>query len=276
MFGSESAPVATRTNLFGEIKKENEGLNDIQDWLKANPQIKTAPGRIQFIMNGVKVNSIALPEVTKIGEFTVGESTMASECIEKIVTEFANLKPYLDEPKSSLRRAVELIEKETKPKGFLGLIGWKSSPALTPEELRKEVKGWVDSAVSKMTNCVTYRLNPFIDGLNDAIYYVDGFAKNIDDAINTLDYVNQRSQDGLVKDLALRRKEMFNKSAVLMQLNKGQLQQMNVVCEKNKAFLTELTMTIVPVIENVMRSAVIGDVGNDGLGDIANKMKGLL
>lgn len=278
LFGDDApAPVATRSNLFGEVKKENVVLKDIEVWVSGKSNIQTKAKRIEFILNGVDVATITPMCINEIGQHTIGESTLASKCIENVVTEFSELKPYLDEPKQCLLSAVTLIEGDSKPKGFKAFLSLLSAePKMDPAVLRKEVKGWADKSLTLMQNCVRLRLNPFIEGLGDATYTVNDIAKDIDDAVNTLDYVHERSTDPVTKDLALRRKEMFVKSHVLMQLNQSQLQKMTLVCEQNKAFLTELEMNIIPVIENVMRTAVIDGVNGVGLGDIAAKMKGIL
>lgn len=282
MFGGQAstpAPVAPAptmsraASMFGE-KPKNTSAQDIEDWKLANSHIQTPAGRILFNLHGVEVKNMTSSNINDIGVHTIGESTMASDCIENVVTMYADMKPFMEEPKTLILEATALIDRSSKRKGVLGFLSGFKQPKLTPEELRRDVKRLVDSAETQMENCVKYRLNPFIEGLADANYYVTKLMQEIDEAVNTLEYVHQRSTDATIKDLALRRKEMFVKSSALMLLNKGQLDQMNRVCEKNKAFHTELTMTIIPLLENVMRSAVLG--GEDSMDEIADKMKGLL
>lgn len=277
LFANE--PVVAKANLFGVSKGDNDATKDIKDWL-VGKNIKTTANRIHFILNGQGVSNIQAATISEIGQHHISESAESNRCVDNVVGEFALLKPYLDEPKTLILGAVSLIEgKDTSSglKGFLTHLGLSKKPDRDWPQIRKEIKQYTDLALSLMKNCIQYRVEPFISGLNDAKYYLEKISTDLDNAVNTLDYVVERVTDPMIQDLARRRKEMFAKAFSLMQLNIGQLDSMTSICEKSKAFATELEITIVPIIENVMRSSVIDDVdGNANINSISDKLKAIL
>lgn len=273
----DNIPSKKRTNLFGEEKVEDATLADIQAYVKSlafNFDGKVSANRINFVLNGIKGSNVTAGQINTVGQTVIEEATLASKSVDKVVTEFADLKPHLEKPKSLVLDAVKLIDSASPKKSFFSFLRPEMTIDLT--SLRTQVKHKLEEANEAMNKCLEYRLDPFISGLGDAKYYLGRISQDLDQCCAALEYVQARTSDDIIKDLAQRRKEMFTKSLVLMNMNKGQLDSMQLICEKNKAFATEIEMTILPVIENVIRQAVINDVGGTSLNEISNKLKELI
>lgn len=269
MFGD-----AKKTNLFGEAKTEDVVMKDIEAW-RDSKGVKTPAGKIKFAINGLDVSKMTPADITIIGEHHVNEATEANRCVDQVVSDYAAMKHELEGPKSLILRAVQRIEEASRPQGFFSRLA--GAKTVDWAGLRSDVNTEVSDAHTEMKKVVKWHLEPFIAGLEDAKFYLGKISEDLDNTINALDYIVDRSSDQIVQDLARRRKEMFAKSLQLMQLNKGQLDSMNGVCEQNRHFATELEMTMLPLIQNVMRSSVIDNKsGEDAMKDIQSKLKGIL
>lgn len=259
MFGSDPAPV--------------DPLADIKDWLNT-VSCKTSAKRINYILNAIQPVNLKPSDIGIIGDFNIAEATEANKCVDQVVTDFAALKDALEPPKQLILEALALIEGDSKPKGFLDrLIGSKGvKPDLM--SIRMQVKEKTTKALESFKMKESYQLDPFIEGLEEAKKIMDRILNNLTDTIHSLNYLEYQVQDPVLKDLVIRRKQMFVKSYSLLLLNKTQLDTMEKVCDDNKAFVEELESTVIPIIENVIRSAVIS--GKDGLQDISTALKGIL
>lgn len=265
---------AQKTNLFGEAKSDNASLTKIESW-RIGKDIKTSANRINFILGGIDVSKISSMQISDIGSHQVSEATEANRCVDRVVQEFAELKPHLEQPKTMLLGAIGAIEGGNQSPGFLSFFRRKEPTDW--KVMHSKVKDGCDEALRLTKNCVKYRLNPFIEGLDAAKEVLNSIIEQLDNTINALNFVIDTVQDPLIQDLARRRKEMFAKSLALQQLNKGQIDTMTLSCEKNKAFEQELEMNIIPLIENVLRTAAIDDgQGQKSLNDISTKLKGIL
>jgi hypothetical protein len=266
---------AMKTNLFREERKLVTTIADIETWQTTKPHMTTTANRINFVLSGLDVKKLQATNISDIGGHQVEEATEANNCVDQVVNDFAQLKEALEEPKNLILRAVDIIENASKPLSFLEKFkGVKRDDWI---QVRTSVKNLIDQANDLMKSGTKYHINPFIEGLGDASYYLVKIIEELNNTINALDYVYECCPDPMVKDLALRRKEMFTKSFALMQMNKGQVDQMTLFCEKNKHFATELEMTIKPLIENILRTALISDTdGETALKEIQLKLKGIL
>lgn len=265
------------SGLFGNepVDAKKVALADIEDWRYQHPQVQTSSKRIHYILNGVNPSNITASQISDIGIMHVSEATEANKCVDKVVAEFADMKESLKPAESLILEALSLIEGGKKVGGLRGLLmSFKTAVDPSPEETRNRVKAKIEKAVDMFMVKVPVRVEPFISGLDDALHHLAKITEGVDNTINTLDYLIYKSLDPLIKDLAMRRKEMFAKSFALMMLNRGQLESMQKICEQKKAFIEELKMTVIPVIENVMRTSVI--TGNENLGDIKDVLRKLL
>ena len=281
----DTAPVVSRagmfggtvmkTNLFGEAKKEDTTIRDIEAWRATKPPMETTANRINFVLRGQDVKTLKTTDISDVGGHQVEEATEANKCVDQVVTDFAELKEALNEPKNLLLKAVEMIENASKPLSFMEKL--KGVKRDDWSYVRTSVKSLIDQAKDLMKSGTKYHINPFIEGLCDAAYHIGKISDDLNNSINALDYVYDRADDAMVKDLALRRKEMFTKSFALMQMNKGQVDQMNLFCENNKQFGIELELTIKPLIENILRTSLISDTdGETAMKEIQTKLKGIL
>lgn len=252
-------------------EKTTSSIQDIESWLRGK-DIKTTAKRIDFILNGVSIDKIGVTQISDVGEHHVNEASEANRCVDRVVTDFAELKVMLDEPKTLILEALEIIEGKTKHSGLFGFIaGFKQTK---PSLIRGQVQEKLLEASNLYRQRVKYKLNPFIDGLAEATRVLEKIAVDLDNTINALNYLIDKTQDKSVQDFAYRRKEMFVKSLALMQMNLGQMNSMSEICEKNKLFVSELEMNVMPIIENILRTSLIS--GEDKMGDIAKALKGIL
>jgi hypothetical protein len=258
MFGAESAPI--------------DPLADIKDWLNA-VSTKTTAKRINYILNSIQPINLKPSDVGVIGDFNIAEATEANKCVDQVVTDFAALKDALEPPKMLILEALALIEGDSKAKGFIGFLR-RPKRHSSPAEIRDEVKIRLTKALEMFRIKEQYQLNPFIEGLREAKRTMERIDNNLNDTIFALNYLTDRCKDPVLKDLVIRRQQMFVKSYALMKLNAGQLDDMEKVCKQNQTFIEELESTVIPIIENVIRSAVIS--GKDGLQDISTALKGIL
>lgn len=258
-------------NLFGEVKKQ-DALEDIQNWCSLH-NVKTTAKRINYILNGISPDKITPTQVSDIGAHHVAEATEANRCVDVVVSNFSELKKRLDEPKTHILEAIRQIEGEDKPRGVFSFLRSSKQPR-DIDTIRKEVKRNTEKAVALYRNLVQYHLDPFLDGIATANKTLDAIYEDIVNTMNTLDYIVDRSKDDMVKDLIYRRQEMFMKSQSLMVMNRGQMTNMEDICRQNKTFLEELELTVIPVVENVLRNALIK--GDDSLDDISAALKRLL
>lgn len=263
-------------SLFGSEPVPVDPLADIKDWLNT-VSTKTTAKRINYILNGVQPDKMKPSDVSDIGHFNIAEATEANKCVDRVVTDFAALKDALEPPKQLILEAVALIERDSKAKGlsgFLSFLKGSSAREMTPAEVRTEVKYKTSKALGQFKVKESYQLKPFIEGLESAKEILERIDTNLNDTIFALNYLSDRCKDPVLKDLVIRRQQMFVKSYALMKLNAGQLDDMEKVCKQNQTFIEELESTVIPIIENVIRSAVIGS--KDGLDDISNALKGIL
>ncbi len=273
MFSSPE-PAKVSKNLFGESVQVDAKVLDIENWVKVSG-LSVSSNKINFALTGIDVLKITSMQISEIGKFHIEEATEAARCVDVVVGDFAALKPVLEAPKTGVLEAIRTIEVATSRNGLLGLF--KAAKRTDWAEVRRQVKLQTSAAAESARNCVKYHLDPFISGLSEAKRTLKSVMEGLDTTFNALQYVIDRNPDAIVQDLCRRRQEMFQKSIALMQLNMSQIDKMNVTCEHNKTFSVELEMTIWPVIENVIRSAIIDDVnGEAALQDVATKLKGIL
>jgi hypothetical protein len=270
LFGDSNGVVDKKMNLFGETKQSNSRFDDIEAWLKEN-NLTTTSTRVDFILNGKEVTKLAVTDISDVGDWHVSEATEANRCVDNVVTEFAQLKTMLNEPKTLILEALQLIESSGKGAGIFGFL---RSSKTDPAQVRNEVKSKLDAAMRKYQELAKIHIKPFLDGLADAKLILNRLYVDLDNTVNTLNYVAVKNPDQMVKDLALKRKEMFAKSLSLMVLNKSQLEQMEKSLSDSDTFADELGMTIIPLVENVIRNSMIS--GKDGLEDISKALKGIL
>lgn len=259
-----------KKGLFGEVKSGHV-VSAIESWL-VSKDIKTSAKRINFILNGLPVHKIGVPQISDVGEHHVNEASEANRCVDSVVTDFAALKGLLDEPKTLVLEALDIIQDTEKPRWPLGFL--RGSRQRNPTIVRAQVKDKTQEALNLFKTRAQYHLIPFIAGLDGAKLTLETIAVDLDNTINALNYLIDNTEDQTVKDFAYRRKEMFVKSLALMQMNLGQMKSMSEICEKNKLFISELEMTVLPIIENVMRTGIIS--GDDNLDDIASALRGIL
>jgi hypothetical protein len=260
-------------SLFGTEVAPVDPLFDIKLWLNTEAIVTAPAKRINYIINQVIPANLKASDVSAIGHFNVSEATEANKCVDQVVTDFAALKDVLEPPKKLILEALSLIEGASKPVGFLArLTGFKENPDLA--SIRLQVKEKTTKALEAFKMKEQYQLNPFIEGLTEAKKIMDRIMVNLNDTISALSYVEARVSDPVMKDLVIRRKQMFVKSYSLSLLNKTQLDTMEKVCNENKSFIEELESAVIPIIENVIRTAVIN--GKDGLDEISTALKGIL
>lgn len=255
--------------MFGQLSTEIDPVDDIEAWCKANG-IKTKAKRINYILNGATPKNITANQVSDIGMVHVAEATECNKCVDAVVQEFAEMKESLEPAEKLILEALGLIERGSKGKGLGRLLG-AFKPVSSPSETRDAVKARIDQAVKQFEVKIPFKVEPFIEGLGDARYYLDKIIEGLDNTINSLNYLIEKSGDDLIKDLARRRKEMFAKSLALQALNKSQVEQMQKICEQKKTFVEELKMTVIPIIENAIRSSMIS--GNADLSQISEALK---
>lgn len=263
------------SSMFGEPVAVFDPIADIEQWLKANPKVQTKAKRINYILNGATPATITANQISDIGLVHVSEATEANKCVDVVVHDFAEMKESLEPAEKLILEALDLIEGGNETKGLRGfLMSFKTAVNSSPEETRNRVKHKISAAVQQFNVKVPFKVEPFIDGLSDAKYYLVKIAEGLDNTVNSLNYLIERTQDSLLKDLAMRRKEMFAKSLALMEINKQQLDSMLKICEQKKSFVEELKMTVIPIIESVMRSALI--TGNNDMSQISEALKKIL
>jgi len=260
-------------DLFGTSLTKAVDPDEIEAWLKKHPEVKTKRSRISYILNGASLDTISANQISEIGSVHVGEATEANKCVDNVVNEFADMKNSLEPAEKLIVEALHLIEGGTKGKGLRGFLG-SFKAQRDPSEIREEVKDKISDAVNQFDVKIPIRVEPFIEGLNDAKYYLVKISEGLDNTINALNFLIDGLEDPLLKDLALRRKEMFAKSIQLMGINMGQLDSMLKICEQKKGFVEELKMTVIPIIESVMRSSLIS--GNTDLSQISEALKKIL
>jgi len=274
MFGTEPAHV-TKSNLFGDTSQPVDRTAEIEAWRVSKGPMETSAKRINFILNGVDVKSLALSNIGDVGGHQVEEATECNKCVDAVVTDFAALKEALAEPKNLILDAVRFIEDAAKPLGLIEKFKGAKRPDM--RTVRAMVKDNVDKANDLMISGTKYHIDPFIEGLGDALATINAIAKDLNNSINALDYVAECCPDKTVQDFALRRKEMFTKSLALMGMNRSQVDQMTLTCQKNKNFGIELTNVIKPLIENIMRTAIISDSDDaEAMKQMQLKLKGIL
>lgn len=258
-------------SLFGEDRQSGKDrLAAIEVWLQENG-FTTRATRVDFVLNGMQVEKIGVTDISEVGGWHVSEATEANRCVDRVVTDFSELKTMLNGAKTLILDALAIIEGSGKAKGFLGFLR-SSKP--DPVQVRTEVKAKLDEAASQYRQLAKTHIRPFLEGLSGAKQILNKILEDLDNTINSLNYVIAKNPEQSVQDLAYKRKEMFTKSLALMQMNIGQVQQMEKALSDNDSFVDELGMTIIPLVENVMRTAVIN--GSDGLEDISKALKGIL
>jgi hypothetical protein len=274
MFGSEPAPV-TKSNLFGDTSQPVDRTAEIEAWRVSKGPMETSAKRINFILNGVDVKSLALSNIGDVGGHQVEEATECNKCVDAVVTDFAALKEALAEPKNLVISATSIIEEAAKPLTFLEKMkGVKRDDWKT---VRTKVSEAINKANDLMISGTKYHIDPFIEGLGDALATINAITKDMNNSINALDYVAECCPDKTVQDFALRRKAMFAKSLALMGMNRSQVDQMTQTCQKNKDFGIELTNVIKPLLENIMRTAIISDSDDaEAMKQMQLKLKGIL
>lgn len=260
-------------SLFGDASVSVDPLIKIEKWLTSHPAIKTKAKRINYILDGKTPETITSTSISEIGSHHVDEATQCNACVDTVVQEFAELKNDLYPAEKLILEALELIDGNTKGKGLGRLLG-VFKPVLDASELRFEVSSRIRKARDQFDVKVAFKVEPFIEGLEDAKYYLDKIIEGLDNTVNALDYLIESNTNTIVQDLARRRKEMFVKSMSLQMINQNQLDSMLKMCEQKKTFVEELKMTVIPIIENILRSSVI--TGNEDMTQISEALKKIL
>lgn len=265
------------SNMFVDdpisAKRVELEMSLIEGWRQAHPKAQTSSKRISYILGGNLPSSFKADMISDIGDGAVEDASRANIYVDSLVNSFVELKESLKPTEKLILEALHLIEGLDKGKGLGRLLsGFKTAPDAI--RIRSEVKDRIYSALQQFLTKLHFRVDPFLADLNSTKRTLIKVLNNLDETIDSLDYLYDTSDIGELKYLILKRKEMFIKSRTLMAINNSQIESMIKICQQKKTFAEELKLTVIPLMESIMRSSVIN--GNEDMQKISEVIRNIL